>query len=88
MERSSCEWLLATCGLSLGSKAASRQNGNVGIVALVRLTNRSEILIAYLRNVATADEANAYMFLQMFFLFFCCFFRPPQKYQTTVLGNG
>ena len=32
---------------------------------------------------ATADEADAYMFYRCF-----CLLRPPQKYQTTVLGNG
>jgi len=34
---------------------------------------------------ATADEADAYMFYRCFFLFFFVFFRPSQKYQTTVL---
>jgi len=41
---------------------------------------------------ATADEADAYMFTDvfLFFLFFLFlfFFRSPQKYQTTVLGTG
>ena len=37
---------------------------------------------------ATADEADAYMFYRWFFLFFFRFFRSPQKYQTTVHGNG
>jgi len=38
---------------------------------------------------ATADEADAYMFYRCFFCFcFLFFFRSPQKYQTTVLGNG
>ena len=40
---------------------------------------------------ATADEADAYMFYRffLFFFVFCLlFFRSPQKYQTTVLGNG
>ena len=37
----------------------------------------------------TADEANAYMFYTFFCFFFAfCFFRSPQKYQITVLGNG
>ena len=36
---------------------------------------------------ATADEADAYMFYRCFFVCFCLF-RSPQKYQTTVLGNG
>jgi len=48
----------------------------------------------------TADEADAYMFYRCFFIYFLfyflffvffllfVFFRPPQKYQTIVLGNG
>ena len=36
---------------------------------------------------ATADEADAYMFYRCLFFDFCLF-RSPQKYQTTVLGNG
>jgi len=36
---------------------------------------------------ATADEADAYMFYRCFFCFLF-FSRSPQKYQTTVLGNG
>jgi len=40
----------------------------------------------------TAYEADAYMFYRCFFSVFCFFFsfrffRPSQKYQTTVLGN-
>jgi len=39
---------------------------------------------------ATADEADAYMFYICFFCVFgfLFFFRSPQKYQTTVLGNS
>jgi len=37
---------------------------------------------------ATADEADAYMFYRCFSSCFFCFFRSPQKNQTTVLRNG
>ena len=51
---------------------------------------RDSLVFSFYRHVsfvsfyATTDEADAYMFYRCFFLFF---FRSPQKYQTTVLGN-
>jgi len=51
-----------------------------------RLANSSKSTLFY----ATADEADAYVFYRFFcfFCFFLLFLRPPQKYQTTVLGKA
>ena len=57
------------------------------VLALGNQTKTFKSLCALFIIYATADEADAYMFYRCFFLF-SVFFRPSQKYQTTVLGNG
>ena len=58
----------------------------------VKYTDEGGAVVVVVVVYTTADEADAYMFYRCFFLFFLlcvfCFFRSPQKYQTTVLGNG
>jgi len=59
--------------------------GNTHTLDYTNFRLRSKLLFVLLfLFYATTDETDAYV-LQMFFSFF---FRPPQKYQTTVLGNG